>query len=85
METGGKLCWEALEFLDQAAVANARSAPPPLRSAMARTWKARWTCLASVAAQDALAATLVNHGVAVLDAIDGADPLPVDMWLDGGG
>ena len=39
--------------------------------------------LTGVAVQDALAATLVNDGLAALDGADAAVPLPVDMWLDG--
>ena len=36
----------------------------------------------AVAGQDALAATLVQEGVATLDAASGATPTSVDMWLD---
>ena len=37
----------------------------------------------SVAVQDALAATLVDEGVALLDAAGAAPPLSVEVWLDG--
>ena len=36
----------------------------------------------SVVAQDALAATLVNDGVDLLDCADGFAPTSVDLWLD---
>ena len=36
----------------------------------------------SVAAQDAIAATLVNDGAKLLDAAAGEAPPAVDLWLD---
>ena len=38
----------------------------------------------SVAVRNALAATLVDDGVSILDATDGEPPLGVDLWLDAG-
>ena len=82
METGGRVCAEAIRLLDQAAHAKARSAPVPLQKSAARSWRARWVTMLSVAGQDALAATLVSDGVGELDGKDGPDPLPVEVWLD---
>ena len=36
----------------------------------------------SVAVQDAVAATIVNEGVSLLEAADGPGPLAVHLWLD---
>ena len=39
--------------------------------------------MVSVGIQNALAATLVNDGMGVLDGRDGEPPLAIDAWLDG--
>ena len=82
VETGGRINHTALQLLDQAASAKARTAPGPLRASMARAWRARWVTKASVAAQDALAATLIQNGEQQLDGADGSEPLAVDAWID---
>ena len=84
VETGGRLNYEAKELLSQLAAAKARSAPRLLQPSMTRVWRARWTCMASVAAQDALAATLVNDGLALLDGKEGTEPRAIDAWVDEG-
>ena len=48
---------------------------------MARVWRSRWITMIAVAAQNALAATLVQDGEKLLDAPDGIEPLAVDLWL----
>ena len=42
----------------------------------------RWVTMVSIVTQDALAATLVDEGVGILDAGDAHEPLSVDVWLD---
>ena len=85
IETGGRINRAAVSLLDKAADAKARSAPRPLQRAAARAWKRRWLTMVSVAAQDALAATLVDEGLGQLDWKDGPEPLAVEVWMDGGG
>ena len=79
METGGRVCCEAVRLIDQAAHAKARAMPAPLQTSTARSWRTRWLTMLSIAGQDALAATLVSDGVGQLDGKDGPDPLPVDV------
>ena len=82
-EIGGRLNKTALELLRAAAAGRAQHEPAPLRRQAARAWEARWTTLLAVAAQNALCATLVQEGSKILDAPCSAEPLGVDVWLDG--
>ena len=82
VETGGRLCKEAVELVETAAVARSLSDPKPLRKHTARCWRARWLAMISVASQDALAATLVADGSSLLDAAVGAAPEASHVWLD---
>lgn len=82
-ETGGRLATEAVELVEAAACARARTSPALLRPAAARAWRYRWLTMLSVVTQDALAATLVNEGGALLDAADAEAPLLVEVVLDG--
>ena len=82
-EVGGRLSREALELLEAAARSRAQQEPRVLRRQAARAWLARWQTMLAVAAQDALAATLINEGTRVLDAATSAEPTSVDVWLDG--
>ena len=83
-ETGGRLSAGALDLLDAAALGKAQEEPQVLRRQAARAWRARWQTMLAVAAQDALAATLTQEGVLLLDAATGQEPTSVDVWLDGG-
>ena len=83
MEVGGRMSQEALQLIDVAAVHRAQSEPRALRRQAARAWRARWLTLLGVAGQDALAATLVQEGHKVLDAVVGTEPSGTDVWLDG--
>ena len=76
------MCGEARELLRSAAAARAQTDPAPLRKQAARAWEARWTTLLAVVAQNSLAATLVQEGVALLDAPGAAEPVATDVWLD---
>ena len=82
IETGGRLSHEALDLFEKLAESKARSEPLALRGAMARAWRARWVTMISTVAQDSLAATLVDDGVAVLDLAQSSGPTSVDVWLD---
>ena len=82
VETGGRVNSEATRLLDQAAHAKARSMPVPLQKTAARCLRSRWLRMLTVAAQSALAATLVSEGIGQLDGKDGPQPFPVDIWLD---
>ena len=65
---------------EQAAAARARDEPEALRGAAAQRWYARWVTMVGVAVQDAVAATLVDNGAALLDGADGTAPLSVNLW-----
>ena len=80
-ETGGRLNEAALDLLRQLAAARARTAPPLMRQSAQAVWLARWQGLVSVAVQDALAATLVDDGVVLLDGADGGPPPDADVWM----
>ena len=82
VETGGRLCPEAVKLIDTAAFARAHTDPWPLRCHVARSWRARWLAMLGIAVQDSLAATLVSDGSSLLDAAVGEAPEPVHMWLD---
>ena len=82
VETGGRLAKEGLEVIEHLAEFRARSEPQVLRRAAARAWRSRWVTMLSVACQDALAATLVDDGVQLLDSVSTGSPLSVDVWLD---
>ena len=84
-ETGGRLNKTGVKLLSDAADARARGEPPVLRRTAARAWRTRWITMISVSVQDALAATLVDHGIGQLDAADGPAPGPVATWLDSRG
>ncbi len=81
-ETGGRLSHEAVRLLGELAAHKAASEPQALRAAAARAWRARWITMVSFVCQDALAATLVDDGVALLDTPALVGPLSVDVWLD---
>ena len=85
MEVGGRLCAGAHGLLESAATARAQSEPRPLRKQAARMWRTRWLALLSVAAQDALAATLVTEGSGLLDAVSAGGPVSASLWAEGAG
>ena len=81
-EVGGRISTATRVLLRQLAQARARSAPVALQAGVRAAWLTRWTSMLSVAAQAALAATLVDDAVAVLDGTDGVVPTDADVWLD---
>ena len=80
MEVGGRTNLASRRLLRTAAAARARSEPLPLRPPAARRWLGRWQKMLAVAAQRALAASLVDDGLALLDGIDGEAPPPAELW-----
>ena len=82
VETGGRLSHEASQLLTELSAFKAASEPQAFRAVAARAWRTRWVTMVSIVCQDALAATLVDDGVALLDAPASSDPLSVDIWLD---
>ena len=69
----------------QLAAARARAAPRHLQLATRLAFEARWWALLSCCQQDALAATLVDVSIVLLDGADAAEPLLVDVILDEAG
>ena len=63
-----------------AAAARAREEPAALRPAAAQRWRARWRAMLGVAAQDALAASLVDDGAALAGASECCTPPPAELW-----
>ena len=82
VETGGRICKEALDLLSALSVLKASTEPQVLRATIARCWRARWLTMLSVVCQEALAATLVDDGVAFLDAVGTGSPVSADVWQD---
>ena len=82
-EVGGRLNQESLELLDAAAQCRAQHDPAVLRRQAARAWRARWIGMIAVSAQDALAATLIQEGLGILDAPAGTVPETAEVWIDG--
>ena len=83
VETGGRLSKEAIHLLTVLSAHRASFEPQALRAAAARAWRARWVTMVSTVCQDALAATLVDDGVSLLDVAQSSEPTSVDVWLDG--
>ena len=66
------------------AASKARAAPELLQASLRVAWAARWWALLSVAAQEALAASLVEPSLQLLDGWDAAEPSLDDLLLDAG-
>ena len=85
VETGGRLHDSARELLRVAAGDRAVGEPRYVRGAVRRAYLTRWTTLLSVATQDALAATLVEDGAALLDTAQERVRSSEEVLLDGVG
>ena len=77
-EVGGKWPEDSLDFLCKLANARTRQVPQFLRQSAARAFAHRWSGLMAVAAQKALAASLL-HGEA---NVDGSPPALSDLLAD---
>ena len=73
-ETGGRWSEEAADFVDKLAKAKAREAPRVLQASAWFSWQRRWTTLVSMAAQDALATTLLTGSTEDLKYLEGLTP-----------
>ena len=74
LEVGGRWGEEAADFLRALAHARARTAPALLRSAAVQAYVHRWAGLLSVAAQRALAETLLELPAAAAPGVEGEPP-----------
>ena len=83
MEVGGRLSSSGGRLLKALAAARSRAEPKALQAACARARMARWAAMASMAAQKALAATLVNDGLGSLDGADAPAPTLSELWQGG--
>ena len=81
-EIGGRWSAKCAEVLQQLAVARARSAPRHLQLSARLVYESRWWTLLSCAQQDALAATLIDDSLVLLDGRDEPEPFTVDVILD---
>ena len=81
-ETGGRWSQTTADLTRQLATARSRDAPSRLRLAASLGWQKRWWAMLAVAAQDALASTLVDDAVVLLDGNDGLEPLLCDVLCD---
>ena len=80
-ETGGRWSDGCREVVRQLASARSRSAPRHLQAASRCALEARWWALLSCCQQDAVAATLVDDAVGLLDGQDAPAPPLVDTLV----
>ena len=81
-ETGGRWSTACADVVAALAAARAREAPRHLQLAARLAFERRWWALLSCAQQDALAATLVDDAVRLLDGHDGLEVELVDVLVD---
>ena len=79
LEVGGRWSEEAVKFVQLLAKAKARSVPQILRQAARAAYFHRWTGILAVAAQRALAATLLELPVDGVEGVDGDPPCLEDV------
>ena len=72
----------ARKFFSQLAVARAHAAPPLLLILTRLAYESRWWALHSCTQQDALAATLVDDGVVLLDGNDTFEAPLIEALVD---
>lgn len=80
VEVGGRWSREAWVFVRLLARAKARGEPPAMRVAAERAWQRRWTTILAVAAQRALAESLLE--LPAVRGADGALPCTGDVLED---
>ena len=81
-ETGGRWSAATADTIAQLAAVRARAAPKHLQLSARLAFESRWWALVSCAQQDALAATLVDDGIIVLDGHDAAVPELAEVLVD---
>ena len=72
-EVGGRWGDAATKYVAQLVRQRVRSAPALMRSSAGAAWRSRWWGLLSIAAQDALAASLLREGHRALGGAAGHD------------
>ena len=82
LEVGGRFGREAVACLRQLARARARESSARLRPAVQRASLHRWTGMVAVAAQRALAYSLLELPLAAADECDGTEPPLGDLLAD---
>ena len=82
MEVGGRWSEEALRFISLLAKAKTRGMPRIMRMSARLAFQQRWTGILSVAAQRALAATLLDLPVEDAAGVDGDEPFLEEVLLD---
>jgi hypothetical protein len=82
VEVGGRWSEEATKFVQQLAKAKARTVPAILRPSVRAAYFHRWTGMLAVAAQRALAATLLELPVDDAEGLDGDAPFLEEVLLD---
>ena len=81
LEVGGRWSEEAVTFVRLLAKAKARTVPQLLRTAAQAAFVHRWTGILAVAAQRALAATLLELPVDDAEGVDGDQPVLEDVLV----
>ena len=82
LEVGGRWSDGALDLVRRLARGRARQVPSFLRQAAAQGYAYRWSALAAVAAQRALAASLLHLNHYGLEDVAGPGPSPSDLLAD---
>ncbi len=82
LEVGGRWGDEALDFVRRLARSRARTLPAWLRASGAQAYAYRWSALAAVAAQRALAASLLQLPLSGEVNMDGEAPATHDVVAD---
>ena len=82
LEVGSRFGPEAVAFLRQLARARARESPARLRPAVQRASLHRWTGMLAVAAQRALAYSLLELPLAAADECDDMEPPLGDLLAE---
>ena len=78
-EVGGRWAPEATDVLRSLAAVKAREAPELLRRSATQAWHRRWSCILSVAAQTAVAETMMAPGSSHLAEVELGEPALGDL------
>ena len=81
-EVGGRWSHECQQVVEQLAAARARAAPAHLRLSARLAYESRWWAMLSCTQQDALAGTLVDDGILLLDGCDAFEPVVAEVLVD---
>ena len=81
-EVGGRFSEGTADFVNRLAKARARASPQLLRASVRAAYAHRWSGILAVAAQRALAATLLEFPVDDTEGIDGEPPVLEDVLAD---